>query len=321
MKKVITVSRREDIPGHRPRLEWFLRGIEAGGVQVTNPFIRRAQEIVLNRDTVAGFSLWTKNPLPLLNVLERGLGERLLEFPLEVQISVTGAGGTRLEPFVPEPEKVLNALPRLVSHLGDPRRLVLRFDPIVLSRDWPADLWAHRAAQILPTFGGLGVRKAIFSFVDLRGIRLASLSDRLRRMNVEPPKAYPPLSEETYERYGFREILIALARIAEGEGLSLHCCTDGLDRKSELAPRFPELRRIGRGACTDAAWYETIWGVRVSHARWGRRNGGGRACACTSSVDIGTYDTCPMGCLYCYAMGEAFYTEHREAILRRPVVP
>lgn len=320
MKKVITVSRREDIPGHRPRLEWFLKGIAEGAVRVMNPFTRRAQAISLSRDTVAGFSLWTKNPLILLDALERGVGERLLEFPLEMQVSVTGAGDTRLEPFVPEPEKVLNVLPRLVSYLGDPRRLVLRFDPIVLNRTWPAGLWADRAAQILPSFGRLGARRAIFSFVDLRGIRLASLAERFRRMNVEPPEAYPPLSAEAYETYGFREVLVALTQIAEQEGLSLHCCTDGLDRESELATRFPELRKIQRGACTEARWYEEIWGVRVSRARWGRRSGGGGACACTSSVDIGTYDTCPLGCLYCYAIGEAFYTAQREVILRRSLI-
>jgi len=307
MRRVITVSRREDIPGHRSRLAWFLRGLEAGAVQVMNPFTRRTGEIILNRDTVAGFSLWTKNPLPLLHALESGEAEHLQAFPMEVQVSVTGAGGTRLEPLVPAPEDVLDVLPRLVSCLGDPRRLVLRFDPIVLSPSWPVELWCERAGQILPAFGRLGARKAIFSFVDQRGIRLTSLVERFRRMGVEPPEAYPPLSPEAYETHGFRDVLITLVRTAEKAGLSLHCCTDGLDRENELTADFPELRKIQRGACTEATWYETIWGVQVSRAQWASRRGGGKACTCTSSVDIGTYDTCSFGCLYCYAVGETFY--------------
>ena len=320
MRRVITVSRREDIPGHRRRLAWFLKGLEAGAVSVMNPFTRQMQEIALHRETVAGFSLWTKNPLPLLRALESDEGERLQAFPMEVQVSVTGAGGTRLEPFVPASEDVLNMLPHLVSRLGDPRRLVLRFDPIVLSPSWPAELWCERVGQILPAFGRLGAQKAIFSFVDQRGIRLSSLAERFGQMGVDVPEVYPPLSAAAYETYGFRDVLVTLLRTAEQAGLSLHCCTDGLDRENELAARFPELRRIQRGACTEAGWYEKIWDVQVSRARWASRRGGGKACACTSSVDIGTYDTCSFGCLYCYAIGETFYHEHREAIREKPVV-
>ncbi|MFR3091962.1 MAG: DUF1848 family protein [Eggerthella lenta] len=38
---------------------------------------------------------------------------------------------------------------------------------------------------------------------------------------------------------------------------------------------------------------------RTGKTRSGRRSEG--ACRCSPSVDIGTYDTCANGCVYCYA--------------------
>ncbi|HEX3030199.1 MAG TPA: DUF1848 family protein, partial [Clostridia bacterium] len=55
---------------------------------------------------------------------------------------------------------------------------------------------------------------------------------------------------------------------------------------------------IGHARCIDPDLIEAISGTRIS-ARKDRNQR--KACGCAASVDIGVYDTCPHGCLYCYA--------------------
>ncbi|HEV2661556.1 MAG TPA: DUF1848 family protein, partial [Ktedonobacteraceae bacterium] len=42
-----------------------------------------------------------------------------------------------------------------------------------------------------------------------------------------------------------------------------------------------------------------------------RQKGNRKECACAASRDIGEYDTCPHGCVYCYAV------QHRDLALQR----
>ena len=65
---------------------------------------------------------------------------------------------------------------------------------------------------------------------------------------------------------------------------------------------------IQPGKCVDDEFIKRIFEIDVT----GKKDPGQRkACGCIVSRDIGMYDTCPYGCVYCYA------NQSREAALSR----
>jgi len=87
-----------------------------------------------------------------------------------------------------------------------------------------------------------------------------------------------------------RELLAGLARIAAEHGLSATLCSQ------------PELLAAGLGdaRCIDAARLSDIAQRPLAIREKGNRPG----CRCALSRDIGSYDTCPHGCVYCYAVSD-----------------
>ena len=111
-KKVISASRRIDMVGNAP-----------------DQFVE-----ILNQkcpaESVHTLVIWTKNAENLFAY--RPLFETVKKYDqIFFHYTVTGMGGTMLEPRVPLPEQGMSFLPKLVKLAGDPRRIRFRFDPIV----------------------------------------------------------------------------------------------------------------------------------------------------------------------------------------------
>jgi hypothetical protein len=189
--------------------------------------------------------------------------------------TVTGLGGTFLEPKAPAPQTQLALLPEIAALVGDPRRLHWRYDPLVCARRAEervsnVDLALFRS--LAQAFARAGVPAVHTSFATI----YRKVARRLAQAGI------------VFEEYGAearRQFISALAEEAGGLGMHLLTCCE---------PGYPPQRCIDGEVL--AALHPAKEPCRTDRARDQRD-----LCGCTVSLDIGRYLPCPNGCLYCYA--------------------
>jgi DNA repair photolyase len=274
---VISASRRTDLVASFP--EWFASALRRRRADLTGPR-GRAVEIDLAPSAVHTIVIWSKDLSNLLRNAHR-LGDLLAAYDqVYVHFTVTGLGGTAVEPGVPAPQKALAQLGDCAAFAGDPRRVTVRFDPVLF---WEEGGTVRSNLDFFPELAAaaaeLGIRDIRTSFAQWYG------RAKRRAAARDFPFVDPPEEEK-------RVRARALAAIAAAHGLTLHACSQpALDGVPGVAP----------SACIDAALLEALHPRREPAAR--RKDRSQRAaCLCTESKDIGSYtQACPHGCVYCYA--------------------
>lgn len=223
----------------------------------------RAQSVVL----------WSKHPGPILENrdLARCLGRYEQVF---LHLTVTGMGGSFLEPGIPRPDQVIRMIPELAGRLGTGRRMTVRFDPIVHLRlpDGGRYRNFHHFRKVAEAAAKAGVERVAVSWMQ----SYAKVVSRLERLGIRPE--YPSGSEREEETQRLSEITRELGLTLSG------CCVPWLPVSS----------------CIDGRLLSDLHPKRKPASK---KNAAGQrpACGCTESWDIGWYDPCPGGCLYCYA--------------------
>ena len=78
-----------------------------------------------------------------------------------LHLTVTGMAGSRIEPFVPKTEETYSKLLKLIEEGFPISHIVIRVDPIV-----PTEKGINTAMDVITAFGGLGINRLRFSFLD-----------------------------------------------------------------------------------------------------------------------------------------------------------
>ena len=253
--KIISASRRTELVGHYP-----------------DHLLRRLRD--LGPDTIHTLVIWTKDPTNLLH--HRPLREALSSVgQVFVHWTITGLGGTFLEPNVPPPDDQLALLQDLITYVGDPRRVHWRCDPLISARrdtqrvtNIDLDLFRRLAEPIARA----GIPVVHTSFVTM----YPKVTRRLAAAGIEA---------DEYDADSRRDFLAQLTAAAADLGLALQTCCE---------PGFPVQRCIDGDLLQQL--HPTAEPCRTDRAR-GQRD----LCGCTASLDIGRYLPCPNRCLYCYA--------------------
>ncbi len=283
---IISASYKTDIPTFYG--EWFMNRLQAGYCKMVNPYGQQVYRVELTPESVDGFVFWTKNIGPFLKYLpeiwERG-------YPFIVQHTINGYP-RELEVRVIDYPHTIEHMQRLAGESGS-EVAVWRYDPIVISSLTPLD-W-HRQ-----NFAGLA--KGLAGATDEVVVSFAQIYKKTKR-NMDWAAREFGLDWTEHERISDEEVkslIIDLAHIAKSYGMQLKICS----QKKFLIPDVVEEAR-----CVDADRLE-----RVSHkpiAGKAKQKGNRKECGCFASKDIGEYDTCPHGCVYCYAV------QNRDLALRR----
>jgi nucleotide-binding universal stress UspA family protein len=163
---------------------------------------------------------------------------------------------------------------------GSHRSAVWRYDPILLTTLTPADWHIENFARLA---------KALANSVDEATVSFATIYRKTARNLSAAAKTAgfdwwdPPEDEQ-------KALVADLAAIADGHGMKLTVCSQ------------PQLEQAGTtgAACIDARRLSLVAGYDIRAKRKGNRPG----CLCAESRDIGAYDTCAHGCVYCYAVSD-----------------
>ena len=227
----------------------------------------QVSRISLAPQDVDGFVFWTKNPAPMLDRLSL-----LAPYTYYFQFTLTSYGKD-IEPGVPSKSTdIIPTFQRLSDAIG-PDRVIWRYDPILLSTKYTFEYHQEYFYEIARRLSGY-TSKCIISFLDdYRGA-----GARLQACGLIP-------IDKTVQY----KLADALAGIARGFHMAMDTCAEKMDL-STLG--------IGHAKCIDGSLLDVIRGYPIKTSRDKNQR---PECGCDASVDIGSYNTCENGCLYCYA--------------------
>lgn len=274
---IVSASRATDIPAFYA--DWFFRRLEKGYVRWRNPF--SGQDSYVSFANTRFIVFWSKNPAPLLSHLS-WLKER--EIGCYIQYTLNDYESEGLEPNVPTLTQRIDTFRRLVDALGM-GAVVWRFDPLILTDRINIDTLLRKIARIADALGGY-TEKLVFSFADIESYK--KVSRNLRHSGIN----YREWDDATMREFASR--LSTLNR--DNWNFRLATCAEFIDL-SEYGiehNRCIDSGLISRLAPDDSVLQNFLYNARGD-------SGQRKACGCILSKDIGAYNTCPHGCLYCYA--------------------
>ena len=262
---IISASRRTDIPAFYS--SWFFNRLKDGFVLVPNPRnSKQLSRIFLSPDIVDCIVFWTKNPSSMLNKLVK-----LSEYPFYFQFTLT-VYEADIEKHLPALQKRIAIFKQLAEQVGQDR-VIWRYDPILINKHYTIDYHIDFFNQIASSLRGY-TDSCIISFIDdYPHIRQSLIKEDINRLQV----------------VDILNLCSSLSEITSDNQLILQTCAEEIELLN---------CNISHGACIDKTRIEKITGsLLLAKKDKNQRNN----CQCLESIDIGTYDTCSFGCIYCYA--------------------
>lgn len=274
---ILSASRATDIPAFYA--SEFFDSLDKGYIVWINPYNGKHSYVSFANSRFIVF--WSKNPKPLLEYLPT-LQERGIGFYIHFTLNDYEAEG--IEPNLPSLAERIDTFKRIVDQHGI-GHAVWRFDPLMMTDNIGIEELLNRIYKIGIQLNGY-TEKLVFSFADIACYRRVGANLRKAGINYREWNERQMIDfAEKLSALNENELQLQIATCAETIDLSKYgiehnSCIDA-DLISRLSADDPILQMQLFGAAKDK----------------GQR----RACGCILSKDIGRYDTCPHGCIYCYA--------------------
>ncbi|MBN2281863.1 MAG: DUF1848 domain-containing protein [Candidatus Marinimicrobia bacterium] len=268
---IISISRRTDIPAYYS--DWLIARIKKGYTVYLNPVSGKPVFISLKPEHVKALVFWTRNPIPLFRHLDF-IDSRFKHY---MHLTINGLPKI-LEQNNPSADTIIEAAQKLSKRYGD-HYVQWRFDPIILSTVTPEDFIFRKFEYIAAQLKSY-VKSCIISFVDLYKKTEANFEKVEKRDRI---RFFTPSEGQEIE------ITRTLASIAQNYGIRLYACAED---------HLAKLDNVEIAQCINVDLINKITGVPLkSYPLQKSREG----CHCINAPDIGYYDSCPHGCIYCYS--------------------
>jgi len=270
---IISASYKSDIPALYG--EWFINRLRVGFCRMVNPYNGKSYDVPLDNESVDGFVFWTRNISPFLPHLAE---VKRLGFAFYVQYTITGYP-PEIDRAVPDAERMIRQFRQVSVDYGH-RAVVWRYDPIAITSI--TDREYH-----LKNF--YNIAAALYGSTDEVVVSFPTLYRKTRR-NLDKAAKECDFQWRDLAAPDKRSLVADLAEIAGRFNMRLSVC----------AQKAVHVEGVGGARCVDAERMSWLAGRDIEAREMGNRPG----CLCHQSRDIGAYDTCPHGCVYCYAVDD-----------------
>ncbi len=263
---ILSVSRRTDIPAFYSR--WFINRINEGFVMVRNPINPNlVSKISLSSEFIDCIVFWTKNAKPMIEYLDYIEKKYMYYFQYTLN-----AYDSDIEPNINNLKERIEVFKHLSSKIGK-NRVIWRYDPIIITEKYTVE-WHINMFKYLANNLKNHTSVCVFSFVDF-------YDKILKNMNKVGSK---PLTRDTINL-----IASEFAKIAKENNITLKTCSEEIDL---------EKYEIEHSCCIDPKLMSQLLDCNLKTKKDPNQR---PICGCIESIDIGQYNTCLHGCLYCYA--------------------
>lgn len=261
---ILNTGNRTDIPAYYS--EWFYNRIKEGFVLARNPYYpEQVLKYKLSPEVIDCICFCTKNPGPMLDRLDE-----IKNFGQFWFVTITPYGKD-IEPYVPDKEKVLSDFCILSERVGK-NAVGWRYDPIFLSERYSMEFHISAFAKMAERLKGK-TSQCVISFIDLY---------------EKTKKNFPGV--KAVSRQDAVMLTKELVRIAQKNEMKIYTCAEG-DYLAEYGADC--------GGCMRTEVIERAIGCALKIPK--SKKSSRETCNCLLGNDIGMYNTCPHGCLYCYA--------------------
>ena len=260
---ILNTGSRTDIPAYYS--DWFYNRIEAGFVLVRNPYYpSQITKYLLSPDVIDVMIFCSKNPGPMLDRISLLSAYSTFWF-----VTITPYGED-IEPYVPPKEQVIHSFQKLSEAVGS-RRMSWRYDPVFITDKYSVSYHIEQFGRMAEALSGY-TDQCVVSFIDLyektkrnfRGVR----------------------SVTGYEQEVLTE---AFSKTAGENDLQIHLCCENAALVRE---------NVDADGCMSRTVLEKAIGCKLNVPK---KRAARSECSCLLGADIGAYNTCGHGCLYCYA--------------------
>lgn len=260
---ILNTGSRTDIPAYYS--EWLYNRIKEGFVYTRNPYNPKLiHSYKLDPSVVDVLVFCTKNPEPMMKRLDE-----LSQFRQFWGITLT-AYGKDIEPNVPNKHRIIECIKELSNRFGS-HSVEWRYDPIFLSNKYTKEVHLRSFEHIANELSG-SIDVCIISFIDLYqktiknfpGVNQVSLEDQI-------------------------ELIKAFVEIGKKYNIRIKTC---------LENKILEDYGVDTSGCLTQAVLEKSLNQRLNIPKQTQAREG---CECLLGNDIGAYNSCGHGCVYCYA--------------------